>query len=61
MNTQTIAMLILLAINLMSLGIHLGKDGEPRDGYYSFGKMFLSFCIVMVLYYFAGLFDNFLN
>lgn len=61
MNMQTIAVIILLAAHFISLGIHLGRNGEQRNEKYNFGSTFLSFCIIMILYYFAGMFDNFLN
>lgn len=54
-----IATIILLALELISLGIHLAKHGEPREGKYNFWYQLIAFIVVLVLLYFAGVFNNF--
>ena len=53
------ATLIILSIFTLTLGVHLAKNGQPRDGEYSFGWSLVSYVLFMVLFYYAGLFDNF--
>lgn len=54
-----IATIILIALEILYLGIHLAKHGEPREDNYNFWYQLISFIIVMVLLYFAGVFNNF--
>ncbi len=54
-----IATIILLVINILELGIVLAKHGEPKEGNYNFWVELTAAIILMVLYYYAGLFDNF--
>ena len=56
-----IATIILLALELISLGIHLAKHGEPRTDEYNFWHQLIAFIIVIVLLYFAGVFNNFVR
>lgn len=53
------ASIILLALAFMELGIHLAKHGEDRTGKYNFWIGLISAAIYLVLYYYAGVFDNF--
>lgn len=43
----------------MGLGINLAKHGEPKDGKYNFWTTLLVVIIELVLFYYAGLFNNF--
>jgi hypothetical protein len=54
-----IATIILLVIQILNLGITLAKNGEPKEGKYNFWARLLAVIILIVLYYYAGLFDNF--
>ena len=56
-----IATIILLSLELISLGIYLAKHGEPRTDEYNFWYKLISFIIVIVLLYFAGVFNNFVR
>lgn len=56
-----IATIILLSLELISLGIYLVKHGEPRTDEYNFWYKLISFIIVIVLLYFAGIFNNFVR
>lgn len=42
-----------LALNFMSLGIHLAKHGEPREGNYSFWTALIGCAIQIVIIYMA--------
>ena len=53
------AVIIILALNVFGLGIAFAKNGESK-GTFVFWIELLSFCIMMLLYAFAGLFDVFL-
>lgn len=54
-----IATIILLTLLAMGLGISLAKHGEPKDGTHNFWTTLFIVIIELVLYYYAGLFDNF--
>lgn len=54
-----IATIILLVLELMSLTISLVKHGERKEGYYNFWTHLIAFILVIVLLYFANVFDNF--
>lgn len=54
-----IASIILLVLAAMELGIYLAKHGEHKTGKYNFWIGLLSVAIYLVLYYYAGVFDNF--
>lgn len=56
-----IATIILLSLELISLGICLAKHGEPKRDKYNFWYQLISFIIVIVLLYFAGIFNNFVR
>lgn len=56
-----IATIILLSLELISLGICLAKHGEPKRGEYNFWYQLIAFIIVIVLLYFAGVFNNFVR
>lgn len=51
MTTGTIVILVLIALNM---GFHLAKDGEPKDGDYSFGMSVLNAVIWLLLLWWAG-------
>ena len=54
-----IATIILLVIFILNLGIALAKHGEPKEGNYNFWTDLIAVIILIVLYYYAGLFNNF--
>lgn len=54
-----IATIILLVLQILELGIALAKHGEPKEGDYNFWAELIAVLILIVLYYHAGLFDNF--
>lgn len=54
-----VAAIILLAMNLISFGIHLGKHGQKKKGKYDAGVAFLALALVLFLYYKAGIFNHF--
>ena len=56
-----IATIILLSLELISLGIYLAKHKEPRKDEYNFWYKLISFIIVIVLLYFAGILNNFVR
>lgn len=53
------ASIILLVLAAMELGIYLAKHGEYKTEKYNFWIGLLSVAIYLVLYYYAGVFDNF--
>lgn len=53
------ASFILLFLLAMYLGINLAKHGEDKTGKYNFWICLFSAAIYLVLYYYAGVFDNF--
>lgn len=55
------AIIILLFVDILVLGMHLAKHGEPRTDNYNFFTQLLGFVIVWWLLYEAGLFDKYLN
>lgn len=55
-----IATLIILGINVLGLGTSLALHGKDK-GKYNFWLHLVSFVFAMILYYYAGLFDNFNN
>jgi hypothetical protein len=55
-----IAIIILLVINLLQLGVAIGKHGESKsDSKHNFWHSLISVIIVFTIYYYAGLFNNF--
>jgi hypothetical protein len=55
-----IAIIILLVINLLTLGVAIGKHGEDKtESKHNFWHSLISITIVFTLYYYAGLFNNF--
>lgn len=54
-----IATIILLVLLAVDLGISLAKDGEPKEGKYSFWVTLIAIALYVWLYYEAGLFNNF--
>lgn len=50
MNGYFIAIIVM---NVLSLGIYLGKHGEPREGTYNFWIAVISVVITLTLTYFA--------
>lgn len=54
-----VAAIILIAINLIGFGIHIGKHGQKRTGKYHAGYAFLATLLLFFLYYKAGIFNNF--
>lgn len=53
------ASIILLFLLAMYLGISLDKHGEDKTGKFNFWTSLFSAAIYLVLYYYAGIFDNF--
>lgn len=53
---MTIWAIIYLVWIVLGLGIHLAKDGEPRDGNYSFWTALISTGLQCFLLYKAGFF-----
>lgn len=49
--------IIYIALLMMGLGIHLAKDGQRREGHYSFGTALFSLAIQIVLLYLGGFFN----
>ena len=54
-----IATIIILFASAIGLGISLAEHGKPKSGKYNFWEALFVFVIEIVLYYYAGLFDNF--
>jgi hypothetical protein len=54
-----VATIILLIMLGVEFGIHLVKHNEPRYDRYNAWVALLDIAITLVLYYYAGLFDNF--
>lgn len=54
-----IPIIILLAIPLITLGVHIAKHGEQMDIEYNGVIRFVIILITFALYYWAGLFDIF--
>lgn len=54
-----IATIILLAIMFIDLGIHIARHGKYRDDKYNGWVALLAVIINLVLFYYAGLFNNF--
>ena len=52
----TIIILFILAVNL---GVELGKNGEPKNTRYNFWLTLVATVLNLLLYWGAGLFDNF--
>lgn len=51
-----IPQIIWLVINILGLGIHLAKHGEPRDGKYNFFVALFVVAIDIILLKFGGFF-----
>lgn len=56
-----IATIILLVIMCIGLGVSLAKHGQEREETYNFWFTLFLCIIELVLYYYAGLFDKFIN
>lgn len=54
-----IASIILLSFIFIDLGFYLAKHGEPKTGKYNFLVALISSVIMLSLYYYAGVFENF--
>ena len=54
-----IATIILLFLEALGLGVHLAKHGEKNDSEYNFWTKLIAVCTTLILYYYAGLFNNF--
>ena len=54
-----IATIILLAVMCIGTGMELAKHGEYYEKRYNFWLKLLADAIVLILYYYAGLFNNF--
>lgn len=54
-----IATIILLFLQALGLGAHLAKHGEKDDREYNFWNKLIAVCATLILYYYAGLFNNF--
>jgi hypothetical protein len=54
-----IATIILLVIMALSTGVHLAKNGQPQTGKYTFWGKLVADAIILTLYYYAGIFNNF--
>ena len=54
-----IATIILLAIMCINTGMELAKHGEYYKKRYNFWLKLLANAILLTLYYYAGLFNNF--
>ena len=54
-----IATIVLISMMLIQLGINIGKHGEKKDSEYNWWATLIAMVIELVLYYFAGLFNNF--
>jgi hypothetical protein len=53
------ATIILLTIMCIGTGIELAKHGEHYERRYNFWLKLLADAILLTLYYYAGLFNNF--
>ena len=53
------ATIILLTIMCIGTGIELAKHGEYHERRYNFWLKLLADAILLTLYYYAGLFNNF--
>ena len=53
-------LIILAIIDCLTIGIHLAKHGEPKDGNYNVFIKLLDSAIIWWLLYKAGLFDKYL-
>lgn len=56
-----IATIILLALHAASIGVNLAKHGEKRIEGYNVWSCIICSSIIMILYYYAGLFDKFFD
>ena len=54
-----IATIILLTIMCIKTGVVLAKHGEYYEGCYNFWLKLFADIIILTLYYYAGLFNNF--
>ena len=48
--------IIYIGMMCMSVGMHLAKDGQPREGTYSFGTSFISLVIQLGILWAGGFF-----
>lgn len=53
------ATIIILCLMAANLTFNMIKDGQPRDGEYSFFWCCVATAIELVLLFYAGLFDKF--
>lgn len=49
--------IIVTALYMMSLGLYLAKDGEPKEGKYSFWEALISTIIMFVLLWKGGFYS----
>lgn len=54
-----IAAIILIALMFIDLGINIAKHNERKEGKYNWWSTLIALVINLVLFYFAGLFNNF--
>lgn len=54
-----IAAIILIALMFIDLGINIAKHNERKESRYNWWSTLIAIVINLVLFYFAGLFNNF--
>lgn len=54
-----VATIILLSLMFLGTGYELAKHGEHKTGKHNFWAKLCADAIMLTLYYFASLFDNF--
>lgn len=50
---MNIALITIIALNLISFGVACGKHGERKEGTHNANYSFTALCITLTLYYFA--------
>ncbi len=58
---KLIATLILICLLAMGLGMAVVKHGEPKKDKWNFWSQLFATIIEVILFYYAGLFDIFIN
>ena len=51
-----IPQILMIALYMLSLGIYLAKDGEPKGGTYSFWTAFVATAIIFAILIWGGFF-----
>ena len=51
-----IPQILIIALYMLSLGLNLAKDGEPKDGTYHFGAAFIATAIIFAILIWGGFF-----